>query len=27
VVRGYSDQEIKKILGLNFVRLFKRVWG
>jgi len=27
VARGYSDQEIKKILGLNFLRLFKRVWG
>ena len=27
VARGYSDQEIKKILGLNFVKLFKRVWG
>ncbi|MBD3173429.1 hypothetical protein GF326_13280, partial [Candidatus Bathyarchaeota archaeon] len=27
VARGYSDQEIKKILGLNFLRLFKKVWG
>ena len=27
VARGYSDQEVKKILGLNFVKLFKRVWG
>ena len=27
VARGYSDQEIKKILGLNFLKLFKRVWG
>ncbi len=27
VARGYSDQEIKKILGMNFVKLFKRVWG
>jgi len=27
VARGYSDQEIKKILGLNFVKLFRRVWG
>jgi membrane dipeptidase len=26
VARGYSDQEIKKILGLNFLRLFKKVW-
>jgi microsomal dipeptidase-like Zn-dependent dipeptidase len=24
--RGYSDLEIKKILGLNFLKLFKRVW-
>lgn len=27
VARGYSDEEIKKILGLNFLKLFKRVWG
>ena len=27
VARGYSDQEIKGILGWNFLRLFKRVWG
>ena len=27
VARGYSDQEVKKILGANFVKLFKRVWG
>jgi membrane dipeptidase len=26
VARGYSDDEIKKILGGNWVRLFKRVW-
>lgn len=26
VSRGYSDQEIEKILGLNFLRLFERVW-
>jgi membrane dipeptidase len=26
VARGYSDQEVKKILGLNFLKLFKRVW-
>jgi membrane dipeptidase len=26
VSRGYSVQEIKKILGLNFLKLFKRVW-
>ena len=25
VSRGYSDQEIKKILGLNWMRVFKRV--
>lgn len=27
VARGYSDQEIKGILGANWVSLFKRVWG
>jgi len=27
VARGYSDQDIKKILGDNWVKLFKRVWG
>ncbi|HUS77417.1 MAG TPA: membrane dipeptidase [Patescibacteria group bacterium] len=27
VARGYSDQEIKKMLGHNWVKLFKRVWG
>jgi len=26
VSRGYSDAEAKKILGLNFLRLFRRVW-
>lgn len=26
VARGYSDQEIIKILGQNWLRLFKRVW-
>lgn len=26
VARGYSDQEVKKILGLNFLELFKQVW-
>jgi membrane dipeptidase len=26
VARGYSDQEILKILGGNFLRLFKKVW-
>jgi len=25
--RDYSDQEVKKILGLNFLRVFKQVWG
>ena len=27
VARGYSDQEIKGILGANWISLFKRVWG
>jgi len=27
VVRGYSDQDIEKILGLNFLRVFKEVLG
>jgi membrane dipeptidase len=26
VHRGYSDQEIAKILGANFLRLFEQVW-
>jgi membrane dipeptidase len=26
VARGYSDQEILKILGGNFLRVFRRVW-
>jgi len=26
VARGYSDQETKKILGGNWVKLFKKVW-
>jgi membrane dipeptidase len=26
VSRGYSDQEIQKILGLNFLRVFKENW-
>jgi membrane dipeptidase len=26
VGRGYSDQEIEKILGLNFLKLFQKVW-
>lgn len=27
VARGYSDQEVEKILGRNFLRVFKKVWG
>ena len=27
VARGYSDEEIRGILGGNFLRLFRRVWG
>ena len=27
VARGYSDEEVEKILGLNFLNLFRRVWG
>ena len=27
VARGYSDQDVKKILGENWVKLFKQVWG
>ena len=25
--RGYRDEEIKKILGGNFIRVFKEIWG
>jgi membrane dipeptidase len=25
--RGYSEQDAKKILGENFIRVFERVWG
>jgi membrane dipeptidase len=25
--RGYSEIDIKKILGENFLRLFEEVWG
>lgn len=25
--RGYSEEDVKKILGLNLVRVFKEVWG
>jgi membrane dipeptidase len=27
VARGYSDAEVKKILGENWVRLFEKIWG
>jgi membrane dipeptidase len=27
LARGYSDQEVEKILGLNHLRVFKEVWG
>ena len=27
VARGYSDDAIRKILGGNFVRIFRQVWG
>jgi membrane dipeptidase len=27
VARGYSDEEIEGIIGGNFLRLFKKVWG
>ena len=27
VSRGYSDKEIEKILGGNFLRVFRKVWG
>ena len=27
VSRGYSDQEVEKVLGGNFLRVFKKVWG
>jgi len=27
VARGYSDDEIKGVLGGNWVRLFSKVWG
>jgi membrane dipeptidase len=26
VARGYSDQEMEKILGLNWLRVFENVW-
>ena len=27
VRRGYTDQEIEKVLGLNLLRVYRRVWG
>ncbi len=27
VRRGYSDEEIRKVLGGNFLRVFEKVWG
>ena len=27
VKRGYSDENIKKVLGGNWLRLLKRIWG
>jgi len=27
VARGYSDEDIQKIIGLNFLRVFREVWG
>ena len=27
VARGYSDTEIQGVLGENWLRLFKKVWG
>jgi len=27
VGRGYSDQDIEKILGLNFLNVFREIWG
>jgi membrane dipeptidase len=26
ILRGYSDEDIKKVLGLNLLRLYERVW-
>jgi microsomal dipeptidase-like Zn-dependent dipeptidase len=27
VERGYSDQDVEKIMGGNFLRVFEKVWG
>jgi len=27
VARRYSDEDIQKIIGLNFLRVFREVWG
>ena len=27
VRRGYTDQEIEKVMGLNLMRVYRRVWG
>jgi microsomal dipeptidase-like Zn-dependent dipeptidase len=27
VSRGYSDEEIEKVLGLNLLRIYRGVWG
>lgn len=26
IKRGYSEEDVKKILGLNLIRVFKEVW-
>jgi microsomal dipeptidase-like Zn-dependent dipeptidase len=26
VARGYADTDVKKIIGLNFMRLFEEIW-
>ncbi|MCG8559073.1 MAG: membrane dipeptidase, partial [Hyphomicrobiales bacterium] len=27
VERGYGEQDVRKILGLNWLRVFREVWG
>jgi microsomal dipeptidase-like Zn-dependent dipeptidase len=27
VRRGYTDTEIRKVLGLNLMRVYSKVWG